>query len=109
MESRRMHRLRDETMKKKKVLAMACDLVPRPTGLLAVFLASSVQIAAASSNVPAPGAAIAERVESVPAFPALPGILESYRHLSPGDAFDAGGKEFRIGHLHITFRSGTLY
>src|SRR5712691_5359948 len=56
-----------------------------------------------------PTSASTESAQAMPAFPALPGILEDYRALRVGDAFDAAGKEFRIGHMRMDFRSGSFY
>src|SRR5437667_6836764 len=44
-----------------------------------------------------------------PAFPAMQGILEDCRDLHVGSAYDAAGRQFKIGHLRLDFRSGSLY
>lgn len=70
--------------------------------IVVVCLAAGLAARAAWAQTPAPAAS------APPPFPALPTLLADYRGLHPGSAYQAAGKELRVGHLRLVFGSGTL-
>ena len=70
--------------------------------------ARAAGVAAAGGTTPAPMPATGTESGASHPFPAMEGIFTEYRDLHVGASYDAAGREFRVGHLRVNFRAGTL-